>query len=196
MDMMNPIHLLKTWLDDEKKLGVPNPQQAVLSTATTTAVPHSRVVAIREITEESLVFFTQKGSRKVRELLNNPVASFTFWFEMSSRETILEGSVTPLSQEENKKYWQEYPREAQIRFYSYAETSSNPIESKEILEIKKRQIEHEYQNQSLPVSEFYYGFRFKPQRIVFYSYRTDELSDVMQYVYQEQGRWSRQILSP
>ncbi len=192
---MNPIHLLKIWLDDEKKLGVPNPQQAVLSTTTVTEIPHSRVVAIREINEESLIFFTQKRTRKVQELHNNPAASFTFWFEMSSREVILEGTAIPLPPDENKRYWEGYSREAQIRFYSYAETSSNPIANKEILELKKRKIELEYQNQSLPVSDLYYGFRFKPQRMVFYSYRTDELSDVVHYVYQGEN-WISQILSP
>ncbi|WP_045096829.1 pyridoxine/pyridoxamine 5'-phosphate oxidase [Legionella fallonii] len=195
MHIMSPISLLKKWIEEEKKLGVPNPQQAVLSTATLTAVPHSRIVAIREINEDSLIFFTQKGTRKVQELLSNPVASFTFWFEMSSREIIFEGVVNPLFPEENKTYWDSYPREAQIRFYSYAETSSNPIASKEILERKKCSVELEYQNSPLPVSEFYCGFRFKPHRIVFYSYRTDELSDVVEYVQQGLG-WGSQILSP
>ena len=58
--MIQPIDILKHWLEDEKVRGVSNPQQAVLSTATLASVPHSRVVAIREITEEGLLFFTQK----------------------------------------------------------------------------------------------------------------------------------------
>jgi pyridoxamine 5'-phosphate oxidase len=186
---------LKKWLEEEKELGVSNPQQAVLSTATLLAIPHSRVVAIREINEESMIFFTQKGTRKVTELINNPVAALTFWFEMSSREVIIEGTTAPLSGEENKTYWNSYPREAQIRFYSYAETSATPIASKEILERKKSQIALEYHGKTLPMSEFYYGFSFIPNRLVFYTYRMDELSDVVEYMHQKNS-WVRQVLSP
>ena len=195
MSIIQPIQLLKNWLEEEKEKGVLNPQQAVLSTATLTSVPHSRVVAIREINEDSLLFFTQKGTRKVTELMNNPAANLTFWFELSSREVIIEGTVVPLSIEENAVYWESYPREAQIRFYSYAATSSKHIASKAILEQKKRQIEVEFHEKKLPVSEFYCGFRFKPKRVVFYSYRTDELSDVFEYL-RENNSWLSYILSP
>ncbi|MCL9685294.1 pyridoxine/pyridoxamine 5'-phosphate oxidase [Legionella maioricensis] len=195
MIMKDPINLLKKWLEEEKGLGVSNPQQAVLSTATLSALPRSRVVAIREINEEGMIFFTQKGTRKVTELINNPVAALTFWFEMSSREVIIEGTVVPLSVEENEVYWNSYPREAQIRFYSYAATSATPIASKEILAKKKSQIELEYHGHPLPMSEFYCGFRFIPDRLVFYAYRIDELSDVAEYVRQENS-WMKQLLSP
>lgn len=195
MSLIHPVPLLKNWLDDEKELGVMNPQQAVLSTSTLTAIPHSRVVAIREINDDELLFFTQKGTRKVTELMNNPVAALTFWFELSSREVIVEGAVYPLAKEENLSHWNSYPREAQIRFHSYAATSAQPISGKEILEQKKKQIEREYQDQALPMSEFYCGFRFKPHRMIFYSYRTDELSDVAEYVSQNNG-WVRRVLSP
>ncbi|BCA94472.1 pyridoxamine 5'-phosphate oxidase [Legionella antarctica] len=193
--MRRPVNLLKNWLEEEKELGVPNPQQAVLSTATLSAIPHSRVVAIREINEDNLIFFTQKETRKVTELLNNPIAALTFWFEMSSREVIIEGKAAPLTLEENKSYWNSYPREAQIRFCSYAATSATPIASKEILEEKKSLIELQYYGQKLPMNEFYYGFKFKPDRFVFYTYRTDELSDVSEYVWWENS-WIRQVLSP
>lgn len=70
--MIDPIQQLNLWITEEHQAGAPNPQQGVLSTATTSAVPHARVVAIREINEDGLLFFTQKGTRKVAELTANP----------------------------------------------------------------------------------------------------------------------------
>lgn len=122
--MTNPFELLKTWLQEERDGGAPNPQQAVLATAAQQTAPHARVVAIREITENGLLFFTQRGTRKVQELQDNPHATMVFWLELQQRGVIVEGSVVPLSAEENGHYWQSYPREAQIRFYSYAPTST------------------------------------------------------------------------
>lgn len=193
--MTHPIEMLNNWLQEESELGAPNPSQAVLSTATQDAVPHARVVAIREISNQDLLFFTQRGTKKVAELVANPLAVITFWLELSQREIILEGNIISLSDSENETYWQNYSREAKIRFYSYAPTSSLPIESKEILEEKKRQVEQEYRGKDLPISPYYCGFRLNPTRILFYTYRTDELSDVIEYS-RNNINWDIQLLSP
>ncbi|CEG58299.1 TPA: pyridoxamine 5'-phosphate oxidase [Legionella pneumophila] len=193
--MIAPIKQLNIWINEERHKGAPNPQQAVLSTATKESIPHARVVAIREISELSLLFFTQKGTRKVAELITNPIATLTFWFELLQREVIIEGVVESLLPEENERYWQTYPREAQIRFYSYAATSSQPIISKHQLEKKKKNIAVNYQDKPLPMSEFYCGFRVKPARMVFYTYRTDELSDVVEY-HLVDNSWITRLLSP
>jgi pyridoxamine 5'-phosphate oxidase len=193
--MVLPFDLLHTWLAEEQTAGAPNPRQAVLSTAGLDGTPHARVVAIREIDDKGLLFFTQRGTRKVEELDHNPKATMTFWFELCQREVIIEGIAEPLTDTENDDYWQSYSREAQIRFYSYASTSTQPIDSKSVLEAIKKKIEQEYEGKPLPVSPFYCGFRIKPTRMMFYAYRTDELSDVFEYRLGN-GTWTKQWLSP
>lgn len=190
-----PIELLNSWLQEERTAGAPNPQQAVLSTSTPDAVPHARVVAIREINADGLLFFTQRNTRKVGELLSNPVAAITFWFELLQREVIIEGRAIPLTDQDNALYWEGYSREAQIRFCSYAPTSSQAVASKQVLEDKREQIKRNYTDLPIPVSELYCGFRLRPARFVFYAYRTDELSDVIEYSFRD-GQWVQQLLSP
>ncbi len=85
------------WLKKEKELGIENPNHVVLSTVTATGVAHSRIVAIRVIENESLLFFTQKGTKKVSELLNNPAASMNYFFAMQQHQIILEGFAQPIS---------------------------------------------------------------------------------------------------
>lgn len=191
-----PLQRLEQWIKEEKDNGIPNPQQAILSTATKEGIPHSRVVAIREITPQGILFFTQKGTRKVTEIANNPRASLTFWFELMQREVILEALIEALSEEENKAYWSTYPRIAQLRFLAYAPTSSQPIDSKQMLEDKKSVIEQEYRDQELPYTPLYCGYRIIPSKFTFYEYRTDELSDVSQYVLQKNSQWQKQVMSP
>lgn len=190
-----PIELLNIWITEEQRAGAPNPRQAVLSTCAKNAMPHARVVAIREIDEHGLLFFTQKGTRKVSEISENPHGVITFWFELFQREVIIEGSFLQLTENENIRYWEEYPREAQIRFYSYAATSSLPIINKNVIENRKRQIESEYKDKILPINTYYCGFRLKPERIMFYAYRTDELSDAFEYR-KHDNDWYMQWLSP
>lgn len=191
-----PIKRLEQWIKEEKDKGAPNPQQAILSTATKEGIPHSRVVAIREITPQGILFFTQKGTRKVTEIAENPRVSLLFWFELMQREVILEALIEALTEEENKAYWSSYPRIAQLRFLAYAPTSSQPIDSKQILEDKKSRIEQDYKDQDLPYTSLYCGYRIIPTKFTFYQYRTDELSDVSQYNLQENGQWQKQVISP
>jgi pyridoxamine 5'-phosphate oxidase len=193
--MYTPIQLLESWITEERNSGAPNPSHAILATVGKNNFPHARVVAIREIHEQGLLFFTQTGTRKVLELRQFPCATMTFWFELHQRQVILEGKIITLTQTENESYWSSYSRQAQIRFYSYAETSSQPIPNKQILEEKRQQISQEYSNQTIPMSPFYCGFRLQPQRIAFYAYRLDELSDVFEFRL-EGNAWQQQWISP
>lgn len=196
VDKIMPLQLLEQWIKEEKDNGAPNPQQAILSTATKEGIPHSRVVAIREMTPQGFLFFTQKGTRKVTEIADNPRVSLTFWFELMQREVILEALIEALSEGENKAYWSTYPRIAQLRFLAYAPTSSQPIDSKQMLEDKKSVIEQEHRDQELPYTPLYCGYRIIPSKFTFYEYRTDELSDVSRYVLQENSQWQKQVISP
>lgn len=192
---VSPIKILQEWIEEEKKFGAPNPQQAVLSTASSEGTPHARVVAIREITDNGLLFFTQLGTKKVIELQTSKKSAITFWFELLQRQVQIEGDVEELSNVDNVHYWENYPFEAQVRFCSYAPTSGQPILDKKLLENKKKIIQKTYRDKKLPMSSFYKGFRVKPRKIIFYSYRTDEFSDVFGY-FNINGSWVYSILSP
>lgn len=193
--MKSPIIFLTSWISEELEKGAHNPQHAILSTTGKDAIPHGRVIAIREINEQGLLFFTQRGTRKVVEMTNNPVVSLTFWFELFEREVIIDGTVMLLTESENRAYWDTYPPFAQIRFHSYAPTSSQVIANKQLLENKRKMLTEQFQDKPLPMSEYYCGFRVIPQRMVFYTYRTDELSDVIEYCVIK-NNWEKNLLSP
>ena len=64
---MTPYDILNEWMSIEESLGVMASQRAILATATVDGKPSSRVVAIREVSEQGVLFFTQKRTRKVAE---------------------------------------------------------------------------------------------------------------------------------
>lgn len=163
-----------------KKAGALLASHAVLSTKGIEGDPQGRVVAIREITEEWILFFTQKRTRTVQGIQNCSQVALTFWFERYVREVMVEGEALFLSAAQNAEYWKNYPKQAQVRFCSYAPTSGLPIDDKQILEDKKLEIEQAFKNAQVPLSEDYCGIVVHPKRFVFYTYRLDELSDVWQ----------------
>ncbi|HAU3487128.1 TPA: pyridoxamine 5'-phosphate oxidase [Legionella pneumophila] len=179
---LNPIELLNTWIEEEQSMGAQYAQHAVLSSHGLDGASHGRIVAIREITNDWVLFFTQKRTRKVLEIKNNNQVALTFWFERHAREVMVEGEANLLSEEQNAYYWDAYPKLAQIRFCSYAPTSGEMIDDKQLLEDKRQDLEQFYKDNVLPCSPDYCGIAIKPKRFVFYSYRLDELSDVWEYL--------------
>jgi len=111
-----PFVKMQNWLAEEKELGSKAPDNIILATATASGIPHSRVVAIREISPKGILFFTQRGKRKVIEMTENPHASMTLWLAHMQREVILDGIINPLTHEENQYYWNTLSRDRQLRF--------------------------------------------------------------------------------
>lgn len=191
----NPFCKINEWLKIEKELGSPNSDRVVLATATKNYIPHSRVVAIREINEDGILFFTQRGTRKVSELISNPVASMTFWLAMQQREIILDGMIQELESKENQHYWETMAHDRQIRFSAYAPTSVQPINSINVIENKLEALLKQFKGQTVPMSEFYCGFRLVPEAIIFYTLGSDSFSEVLRYSCNK-GKWNEETLSP
>lgn len=191
-----PFNQLINWLNKEKELGIEQPQCAVLATCTSSGIPHSRVVAIREIEIDSLLFFTQKGTRKVIELLANPAATLNFLFAKQQRQVIIEGWAKPISSEENEYYWNHLPRERQLRFSTYASTSGQVIQDLRQLDKRKQEFNEQFFNQPIPMSEYYCGFRFIPETFIFYTIAPISFSEVIRYCREEKEYWRKELLSP
>lgn len=193
--MQHPISLLETWIKEEQDAGAQYAQHAILATSDKHSQPRSRVIAIREITDDRLLLFTQKGTQKVADIQTNHQVSLTFWFELHAREVMIEGNAVFLSDTENESYWAGLPKNAQVRFCAYAPTSGQQIEHKQVLEDKKAKLEMSFADSPVPVSEAYCGIAIQPQRFVFYTYRLDELSDVWE-ARKKDGQMTWSTLSP
>lgn len=190
-----PFSIINNWLAQEKESGSENPSRAILSTVTATGVPHSRVVATREIGPSSILFFTQKGTRKTVELATNPNATMTFWFAMQQRQVILEGEAHSISHEENEMYWNTMPRKRQIHFSAYAPFSSKVIEDHEQLTEYKFSLSKQFKDKNIPMCDFYCGYRLVPQHVYFYTLGDDSFSEVFKYTH-EGDSWTKQLLAP
>lgn len=195
IDNQAPFAKIHHWIEKEKELGSAAPDRVVLATTTPQGVPHSRVVAVRELTAEGVLFFTQQGTRKTLELGENPDASMTLWLALQQRQVILDGIIQSLSQQENESFWKTMPPDRQLRFSAYAPTSGQPISSLDILESKLAELVKKFGEAEIPMSEYYCGFRLIPAFIYFYTLGTQTFSEVIRYERTQKG-WDEQLLSP
>lgn len=141
------------------------------------------------------VFFTQRGTRKVVELRDNPKVSMVLWLPLQQRQVVIEGLAHALPPEENEYYWETMPRDRQLRFTAYAPTSGQVIHSTDQLEEKYRLLSDRYNQTIVQMSEFYCGFRVLPHTICFYTLGTNTFSEVQRFIKQNDN-WNEEMISP
>lgn len=183
-------------MDTEKTLGSPDPFVMVLATATPEGVPRSRVVAIREIAADNILFFTQNEKRKAVDLLHNPFASATIWLAQQQKQIVLEGKVVLLNEAENNRYWESLTYQRQLLFSTYAPNSDQEIQSVADLEEKQKQLLEIYAGKTIPKNVHYIGFRLIPDTLYFYTLGIGIFSESLRYRLKEEGGWEEKMLSP
>jgi len=194
-DAQIPLIKMYEWMEAEKKLGSDNPDRVVLATCSPEGIPHSRIVAIREITPQGIIFFTQRSSRKVTELKNNPSASMTLWLALQQRQIILDGIVQPLTDKENEKFWVTLSRERQLRFSAYAPTSGQIIDSLSVLEHQLDMLTEQFLGEEIPMSNHYCGLHLIVETMYFYTLRDRIFSESLKYT-RCHNAWDKQLVSP
>ncbi|MBL7478391.1 pyridoxamine 5'-phosphate oxidase family protein [Legionella bononiensis] len=185
------LRLMKVWLDAEAlpfKMGV-------LATVDNNGFPRSRTVAIREINEHGLLFFTQLGSAKVAHCSVNPYVSFTFMLPNTQRQVTVLGRIRPLGESENIKYWETYDQERRLRFLVYGTKSGQMIKKQQELDEELVALRMLYKRTLPERPREYIGYTIVPEEIKFYQLNEHRLSDSIIATYTD-DTWTLQRFVP
>ncbi len=166
---------------------------AALATADTSGRPSVRMVLVRAVDARGFVFFTNYESRKSRDLDGNPAAALCQHWPTLEEQIRVEGAVERVSAAESDAYFAGRPRDSQIG--AWASDQSRPLESREILEARIREIETRFAGQPVVRPPFWGGFRVTPERIEFWYGRTGRLHERMLYTRAASG-WTTGRLFP
>jgi pyridoxamine 5'-phosphate oxidase len=149
-----------------------------------TAGPTARAVVLEEFDERGFVFWTSSESPKGRALASDPrVALVWLW---DGRQARVEGSVGPVSDEENDRHWREREGKRQLAAFRQSE----PVASREALLEK---LDGVPENPERP--PFWVGYRVVPERFEFWSEDEDYVHDRFEYTRAGEG-WQRRRLQP
>ena len=124
----DPIRQFGRWWDEATKSQLPEVNAMTLATADESGVPSARVVLLKGYDERGFVFFTNYGSRKGRELAENPRAALLFFWPELERQVRIEGLVEQVAPEESDTYYRSRPLTSRIG--AWASPQSEPIPSK------------------------------------------------------------------
>jgi pyridoxamine 5'-phosphate oxidase len=131
----DPFPVLAAWLALAARPGAQREPYAVaLATADAAGRPSVRIVLCRGLEPErgAVVFYTNRESRKGRELAARPFAALAFHWDTLGRQVRLEGPVAVVSDAEADAYFATRAAEAQLG--AWASPQSAPIAGRCALE--------------------------------------------------------------
>jgi len=182
------------WFAEAVEAGLPAPEQMALATADTAAVPSLRMVLLKGYDARGFVFFTNRESRKGRELDVNPRAAAVLYWEPLHRQVRVEGAVERVQEEESLAYFRTRPRGSRIG--AWASPQSAPLPSRAELERRVTEIEARFEGEEeLPLPPFWGGYRIVADAIEFWQGRATRLHDRVRYELRA-GSWRRERLGP
>ncbi|HRP59582.1 MAG TPA: pyridoxal 5'-phosphate synthase, partial [Vicingus sp.] len=124
----NPFLQFSVWFEEAVNAQLLDPYAMLISTVDEIGLPHSRVVYLRNISDEGMVFYTNYNSQKGKNIsASNKIAITFFWVELE-RQIRIEGTVKKVSEELSDKYFAARPRESQLG--AWASNQSETIKNR------------------------------------------------------------------
>ena len=190
----DPLVQFARWLSDATAAGLHEPNAMVLSTMSPDGRPRSRTVLLKSHGPAGFVFYTNRTSAKAQQLAANPWASLLFpWYPLR-RQVIIQGAVTPLTQDASEPYFHSRPRESQLG--AWASRQSAVIASRAVLDDRYARLERRWpEGTVIPMPGFWGGYRLAHDSVEFWQGRPNRLHDRLRYR-RDGGRWVIERLAP
>ena len=190
----DPIEQFRLWFDETLAADLHEPNAMILATATPDGRPSARVVLLKGFDERGFVFYTNYEGRKGRELEANPSCVLVFYWGELERQVRVEGRAARVPDDESDAYYASRPRGSRIG--AWASEQSRPVESRDVLDERVRDLEAEYGGREVPRPPFWGGYRVEPEVVEFWQGRENRMHDRLVYRRSEDGAWHRERLQP
>ncbi|MBW3592250.1 MAG: pyridoxamine 5'-phosphate oxidase [Actinobacteria bacterium] len=188
----DPAAQFRRWLQEAENAGVPLAEATILATATPDGAPSARAVLLKRVDERGFVFFTNRESRKARELAANARAALVFYWNALGRQVRVEGAVEEVPDAEADAYFGTRPRGSRIG--AWASPQSDVVSGREELEARVAAVEERH-GDAFSRPPFWGGYRVVPHAIEFWQHRENRLHDRLLYR-RGDGGWTIVRLAP
>lgn len=189
----NPLDQFRQWFREAQKAKAQEVNAMNLSTVGTDGRPSSRIVLLKDISDQGFIFFTNYNSRKGQQIEANPYAALTFFWPELERQVRIEGRLRKVSAESSDRYFSSRPRASQIG--AWASPQSQEISGREILEKKEKELEEKFTGQPVQRPAHWGGYELLPDHIEFWQGRPSRLHDRLLYEKNDSG-WISKRLAP
>lgn len=190
--LTTPVLQFNAWLDEAVGSEVLDPHAMVVATHGTEGVSQ-RVVYVRDVEENALVFYTNYLSQKGREVEIHPEASILFHWGELERQIRMEGHIEKVSAEMSDAYFNSRPRSSQIG--AWASEQSSIIESRSVLEKRVVEFTQKFEGVEVPRPPHWGGYRLIINKAEFWQGRPSRLHDRIVFL-KEGDSWKKHRVAP
>jgi pyridoxamine 5'-phosphate oxidase len=192
---MDPIARFTELLERARQTpAISEPTGMTLSTVGADGRPSARIVLLKGVDAQGLVFYTNLRSRKGRELAERPDISLTFWWPQLETQVRFEGKAARVSDAEADAYFASRPRVSQLG--AWASEQSAPLRARQELEDRFAELERKYDGKTIPRPAHWSGYRMAPLSIEFWRNRPGRLHERELYTRPAPGAaWTLTLLN-
>lgn len=190
----DPYSQFNHWLQQAIDAKLDDPTAMTIATVDEHGQPFQRIVLLKSIDESGLVFYTNLGSRKAKQIEVNSKVSLHFPWHNLERQVHVLGSAEKLSAIENMKYFSSRPKESQIA--AWASKQSNRLSTRSLLENKFFELKKKFSDGEIPVPTFWGGYRIKASSFEFWQGGENRLHDRFLYSKTGEQSWEIDRLAP
>lgn len=190
---IEPFTLFETWFSQAVESQVKDPNSMILATSSKDNIPNIRAVLLKIFDEKGFVFFTNYNSVKAKEIEQNPHVALEFlWLDLERQVRVI-GTCEKISTSESLSYFMKRSRGSQIG--AWVSEQSSVISSRKMLQMQIEKMKEKFSKGSIPLPDFWGGYRVVPSEIEFWQGRESRLHDRIRYTRTDK-EWKIERLAP
>jgi len=156
--------------------------------------PSSRMVLLKKISDDGLVFYTNYNSRKGKEIELNPKVAVNFWWRELKKQIRVEGFIEKASEEDSDDYF--YSRPLKSRVSAIISNQSSKISSYEDLTNQIDNYLEQNDESSIKRPDHCGLYIVIPNAVEFWEERDNRTHKRLKYILSDNQKWSSYLLSP
>jgi pyridoxamine 5'-phosphate oxidase len=170
----DPLAFFRTWYKEAFDSAQAEPHAMSIATVNPAGKPSSRIVYLKEFSEEGFVFYTNYHSHKGKDLTQNPAVCALFFWNVLERQVRIEGVAHKIDEATSDAYFASRPRESQLG--AWASHQSDLLENRELLQTRLEALSEKFPTQ-VPRPPHWGGYFIVPELIEFWQGRPSRLHD-------------------
>ena len=156
--------------------------------------PSSRMVLLKKISDDGLVFYTNYNSRKGKEVELNAKVAVNFWWRELKKQIRVEGFIEKASEEDSDDYF--YSRPLKSRVSAIISNQSSKISSYEDLTNQIDNYLEKNDESSIKRPDHCGLYIVIPNAVEFWEERDNRTHERLKYILSDDQKWSSYLLSP
>ena len=175
----DPINLFKNWFEEACISELNDPNAMNLSTISKDLKPSSRMVLLKNFSQNGFIFYTNINSKKGESINENPNVALNFHWTSLLRQVRIEGKAQKVLDDEANEYYNSRAEDSKIG--AWASNQSSELSNREDLENRVKYYKKKFLNKKITRPIFWTGYRVEPDLIEFWHDMPFRLHDRLEY---------------